>query len=87
MGRATATGGIRLGHMGTEWFVIAGVVLLLFGGTQIPKLARSLGQAQKEFKHGQDANAEKGADSERGDAPPKVEEVMKTTGPDENPKS
>ena len=28
------------------------VVLLLFGGTQLPKLARSLGQAQKEFKKG-----------------------------------
>jgi sec-independent protein translocase protein TatA len=27
-------------------------VLLLFGSTQLPKLARSLGQAQKEFKTG-----------------------------------
>jgi len=31
---------------------VAAVVLVLFGGTQIPKLARSLGQAQKEFKQG-----------------------------------
>jgi sec-independent protein translocase protein TatA len=30
--------------------VIAGVVL--FGSTQIPKLARSLGSAQREFKEG-----------------------------------
>ena len=35
-----------------EWLVVIGIVLLLFGGTQIPKLARSLGQAQKEFKQG-----------------------------------
>jgi len=28
------------------------VVLLLFGTTRLPKLARSLGQAQKEFKAG-----------------------------------
>ena len=28
------------------------VVLVLFGSTQIPKLARSLGSAQKEFKKG-----------------------------------
>ena len=32
------------------WVLLA--VVLLFGGTQIPKLARSLGQAQKEFKDG-----------------------------------
>jgi len=37
---------------GWEFIIIAVVVLLLFGGTQIPKLARSLGQAQKEFKSG-----------------------------------
>ncbi len=30
------------------------VVLVLFGSTQIPKLARSLGSAQKEFKKGVD---------------------------------
>ena len=35
-----------------EIVLIVLVVLVLFGGTQIPKLARSLGQAQKEFKDG-----------------------------------
>lgn len=33
------------------------VVLVLFGSTQIPKLARSLGSAQKEFKKGLDEGA------------------------------
>ena len=33
------------------------VVLVLFGSTQIPKLARSLGSAQKEFKKGIDEGA------------------------------
>ena len=28
------------------------VVLVLFGGAKLPKLARSLGQAQSEFKQG-----------------------------------
>ncbi|WP_334143440.1 twin-arginine translocase TatA/TatE family subunit [Rhabdothermincola sp.] len=37
---------------GPEILLIAVVVLLLFGGTQLPKLARSLGEAQKEFKKG-----------------------------------
>ncbi|HAM03143.1 MAG TPA: twin-arginine translocase TatA/TatE family subunit [Acidimicrobiaceae bacterium] len=32
--------------------VIIVVALVLFGGTQIPKLARSLGSAQSEFKKG-----------------------------------
>jgi sec-independent protein translocase protein TatA len=36
----------------TEWIIIAVVVLLLFGGAKLPKLARSLGQAQTEFKKG-----------------------------------
>jgi sec-independent protein translocase protein TatA len=38
--------------MGPEWVVVIVLAVLLFGGTQIPKLARSLGQAQKEFKRG-----------------------------------
>ncbi|HBX78028.1 MAG TPA: twin-arginine translocase TatA/TatE family subunit [Acidimicrobiaceae bacterium] len=37
---------------GADWIVIVLIVLVLFGGSQIPKLARSLGQAQKEFKTG-----------------------------------
>lgn len=38
--------------MGPEWFVVIGVVVLLFGGSQLPKLARSLGQAKNEFEKG-----------------------------------
>ena len=37
---------------GNEWIIVVIVALVLFGGSQIPKLARSLGQAQKEFKQG-----------------------------------
>ena len=40
-------------NLGTpELIIILLVILLLFGGSQLPKLARSLGQAQKEFKSG-----------------------------------
>lgn len=35
-----------------ELIIILVVVLLLFGSTRLPKLARSLGQASKEFKQG-----------------------------------
>jgi len=37
---------------GNEWLIVAVVALVLFGGSQIPKLARNIGQAQKEFKKG-----------------------------------
>ena len=43
----------------TELIIILAVILLLFGSTQLPKLAKSLGQASREFK--------KGADGEPGD--------------------
>jgi sec-independent protein translocase protein TatA len=34
----------------TELLVILGLVLLIFGGTRVPKLARSLGQSRNEFE-------------------------------------
>lgn len=37
---------------GTELLVVGGVVLLLFGGSKLPALARGLGQSIKEFKKG-----------------------------------
>ncbi len=38
------------------------VVLVLFGGSQLPKLAKNLGKAQKEFKDGM-AEADKPSDT------------------------
>jgi sec-independent protein translocase protein TatA len=50
-----------------ELIIILLVVLVVFGGSQIPKLARSLGQAQKEFKAGLDEGAkDDGKDGEKG---------------------
>ena len=37
---------------GAEWFIVLAIVLLIFGGSQLPKLAKNLGKAQKEFKEG-----------------------------------
>jgi sec-independent protein translocase protein TatA len=36
----------------TELLIVMAILLLLFGGAKLPRLARSLGQAQKEFKNG-----------------------------------
>lgn len=35
-----------------ELGIVLVIVLVIFGGSQLPKLARNLGQAQKEFKDG-----------------------------------
>jgi sec-independent protein translocase protein TatA len=37
---------------GPEWIIVLVVVLVIFGGSQLPKLAKNLGKAQKEFKDG-----------------------------------
>lgn len=55
------TTAIALG--GPELLIILVIALLLFGGTQLPKLARSLGQAQKEFKKGIETDSEEDSNS------------------------
>lgn len=40
-----------LGNIGlSEWIIILVVVLILFGGTRIPKLAKDLGSGIREFR-------------------------------------
>jgi sec-independent protein translocase protein TatA len=39
---------------GPDILIVLAVVLLLFGSTQIPKLARSLGSASREFRQAHD---------------------------------
>jgi sec-independent protein translocase protein TatA len=36
----------------TELLIIAGVLVLLFGGSQLPKVARALGQSVLELRRG-----------------------------------
>mgnify|MGYP001556054964 CR=1 FL=1 len=52
-----------------EIILILVVVLLLFGASRLPKLARSLGESAKELRAGmKDATEEDGADSPSDDA-------------------
>ena len=51
--------------VGWEFLLVLAVVALLFGSAQIPKLARSLGQASKEFRHGLEDDRD-GPDDEQG---------------------
>jgi sec-independent protein translocase protein TatA len=50
--------------------IILILVLILFGGSQLPKLARGLGSAQKEFKKGLEEGA---ADDEPKAKPDKAD--------------
>jgi sec-independent protein translocase protein TatA len=51
---------------GWEWVVILVVVLLLFGGSRLPQLAKALGQSKRAFREGQDeAEEEARLDKER----------------------
>jgi sec-independent protein translocase protein TatA len=52
-----------------EWGlpIIALLVLVLFGGAQLPKLARGLGSAQREYKKGLEEGAEGKSDKSKSD--------------------
>ncbi|HEV2913530.1 MAG TPA: twin-arginine translocase TatA/TatE family subunit [Pyrinomonadaceae bacterium] len=39
---------------GWEWIIILVVILLLFGGSRLPQLAKALGQSKRAFQEGQD---------------------------------
>ncbi len=40
-----------LGYMGTqEWLILLVIVLVLFGASRLPALARSIGEALTEFR-------------------------------------
>jgi sec-independent protein translocase protein TatA len=40
----------------TELLIVLAIALLLFGGAKLPKLARSLGEASREFRKGVDGH-------------------------------
>ena len=51
--------GDRMNLGPTELIIVLVIVLVLFGGSKLPKLAKSLGEAQREFKKGtEDAEGE-----------------------------
>lgn len=52
-----------MGSLGaSELLIVLVIVLLLFGGAKLPKLARSLGQAQREFRDGVKEDSDAGDD-------------------------
>ena len=49
----------------TELLIVLVIVMVLFGASRLPKLARSLGESSKEFKKGLSEGAR---DDEAGDS-------------------
>ena len=50
--------------IGPDILIVLAIITVLFGGSQIPKFARSLGSAQQEFKRGIDDGANAAAKSD-----------------------
>jgi sec-independent protein translocase protein TatA len=59
-----------------ELIIVLVVVLLLFGSTKLPKLARSIGEASQEFKKGV---SEGGKDAKASDDAPKPSDKITMT--------
>ena len=58
-----------------ELLIVLAVILVVFGGSQVPKLARNLGQAQKEFKKGLDEGGKPGDDAAKNSAKDAVKDA------------
>jgi sec-independent protein translocase protein TatA len=47
------TNALAIGMIGTqELLIVLGILLLIFGGTRLPQLAKGLGASIREFKRG-----------------------------------
>ena len=51
-----------------ELIIVLVIVLVIFGGAKLPKLAKSLGEAQREFKKGSEDDAKAAAADQTGTA-------------------
>lgn len=59
---------------GWEWIIIVAAIILLFGASRLPQLAKSLGESRKAFKEGL-KEAEADYDSEKKLESPKVSQI------------
>jgi len=67
-----------------EIAILVGAAVLLFGADRVPKLARGLGQAKKEFMVGQ-AEADVAAERARAEARAEAEAEARGAGPAPTP--
>ena len=65
---------------GAEWIIIGGVVLVLFGASAIPRFARSIGRAKKEFEKGQREGTRQAAEQRGKEEAPSPDEPEQHPG-------
>lgn len=53
---------------GSEWIIILAIILLLFGPTQLPKLAKTFGKSAKALKDGMEGKLEETDDAAKSEA-------------------
>ncbi|MEO6126451.1 MAG: twin-arginine translocase TatA/TatE family subunit [Ilumatobacteraceae bacterium] len=68
-----------------EIIILVVVMVVLFGGSQIPKLAKNLGKAQTEFKRGLDQGKVEGAASTEETIEEKLARLDKIDKASDNP--
>jgi len=61
---------------GAEWWIILGIILLLFGPTQLPKLAKMFGKSAKALKEGMDAKIDEDEATESAEKVTKKKKVV-----------
>ncbi len=59
---------------GQEWLIIFLIIVLLFGASKLPELARSMGKAKKEFKKGMEEEEEEKEEKKEEKAASKTSE-------------
>ncbi len=64
---------------GMEWIVILGIVLLLFGPSQLPKLAKTFGKSAKALKDGMEGKLADDDDEDEPKESAKAEKSEKDT--------
>lgn len=65
-----------------ELLIVLLVILVLFGGAKLPKLARSMGQAQSEFKRGLSEGSDKADKADKANPDDKDDKDDKDDGSD-----
>jgi len=68
---------------GPEAIILLVIILVIFGGSQLPKLAKNLGKAQKEFRDGLDEGQREAAQRQAVDDAVRTDEVRREVRRDE----
>jgi len=66
---------MSLGNLGSHWWVILIIVVLLFGAPKLPALAKSMGQSMRIFKN--EIKTNKDEDAAKTAADPVAEPVVR----------